>query len=202
MENKKYHLVKYTENYKNSYNFVYNNDNKLFDENLLMAFTWRCDGSYFIQNKNKEWNYITAGGTVLLSEWASEIRLPWMKMRDGSWIRVDGYTPAPQNKKMIGYKKCKDNLIVKLEIPEDAKRCLSLSDENRYRCDKAKVIEILDLNRKKSNKKQAVSINDKDFIYKLGEMIVCDNYNDDFSFECAGGIHFYLNFDEAAEYWN
>ena len=79
MENKKYHLVKYTENYKNSYNFVDNNDNKLFDENLLMAFTWHCDGSYFIQNKNKEWNYITAGGTVLLSEWASEIRLPWMK---------------------------------------------------------------------------------------------------------------------------
>lgn len=83
MENKKYHWVKYTENYKNSYNFVDNNDNKLFDENLLMAFTWRCDGSYFIQNKNKEWNYITAGGTVLLREWASEIRLPWMKMRDG-----------------------------------------------------------------------------------------------------------------------
>ena len=45
MENKKYHWVKYTENYKNSYNFVDNNENKLFDENLLFPLSYIWKGS-------------------------------------------------------------------------------------------------------------------------------------------------------------
>ena len=117
-------------------------------------------------------------------------------MRDGSWIRVDGYTPAPQNKKMIGYKKCKDNLIVKLEIPEDAKRTSTPS--RKCRSDKAVVLRIETLDGIIVTAGRS-SFNPK-FIYKVGQTIKSDSYNDSSTCGCGNGINFFMSREDALDY--
>ena len=52
------------------------------------------------------------------------------------------YTPmaCPDEGEFTGWKKCKSDRIVKLKIPEDARR--SSASRRKCRCDKAEVIEI------------------------------------------------------------
>ena len=52
----------------------------------------------------------------------------------------------------IGFKKARDNLIVVLEIPEDAKRLSATG--RKCRCDKARVLEIQNLDGTKSDKQK------------------------------------------------
>ena len=41
---------------------------------------------------------------------------------------------------------------------------------------------------------------DKSFIYKVGEIVSVDNFDEDRWNECSAGIHFFTSFQEAAEY--
>lgn len=64
-------------------------------------------------------------------------------------------------------------LLVKLLIPEDARR--SSATSSKCRCDKAKVIEITDLKGIKTYD-TAVSSYDDSFIYKVGETVSVDDF--------------------------
>jgi len=109
---------------------------------------------------------------------------------------------CPEEGSFIGWKKayCKERgfglteCMVKLEIPEDAKR--SSGTNRKCRCNKAKVLEIKSLNGEKSYKK-AYSIYDNSFVYQVGKIVEEPNFCEDRFDECAEGIHFFINEQEA-----
>lgn len=109
---------------------------------------------------------------------------------------------CPTEGEFVGYKKCfvkntHNYCIVKLLIPEDAKR--SSAYTKKCRCSKAKVLDIISL---KTNRhlKTAISSADKSFVYRVGEMVQVDDFDDDRFNECSCGIHFFMTEEEARNY--
>ena len=106
-----------------------------------------------------------------------------------------------------GWKKCRTHgktnnfVIVKLLIPEDAKRSSSIG--RKCRCDKAVVLEIQNMDGTKADVNVAYShhINKEHFAYKVGETVVPEEpFDDNRWVECASGIHFFINRQEAVFY--
>ena len=97
----------------------------------------------------------------------------------------------------IGYKKA-SGYIVELEIPEDARRLSATT--RKCRCDKAKVLRILNIDRTIADITEVKSSYDNSFIYKVGEVVSVDNFDEDRWNECSTGIHFFINFQEAVSY--
>ena len=104
---------------------------------------------------------------------------------------------CPDTGAFIGYKKT-SGYILKIEILQDARR--SSSSSRKCRCDKAKVLEIQNLYGDIANVKEVKSDYDKNFIYRLGEIVEEPNFCEDRWNECAEGIHFFINRQEAVEY--
>ena len=103
---------------------------------------------------------------------------------------------CPEEGSFIGYKIAR-GCIVKLLILEDSKR--SSGTTCKCRCDKAKVLEITEI--KTGRKVNEVSSNyDSNFIYRVGEIITVDNFDDNRWNECSTGIHFFMNKDNALNY--
>ena len=75
--------------------------------------------------------------------------------------KLDWPLVCPEKGSFVGYKKCRDNLIVKLEIPEDALRSSAIT--RKCRCSKAKVLSITDLDGSEVNVEYAVSKKDSGF---------------------------------------
>lgn len=97
----------------------------------------------------------------------------------------------------IGWKKA-NGYIVCLEIPEDAKRLSATG--RKCRCDKAKVLSITKKDGTDSGLKKIPSDRDENFIYRVGEMVEVNNFDEDRWNECSTGIHFFINRQEAVEY--
>ena len=112
-------------------------------------------------------------------------------------IRTIGYDLAcPEKGSFIGYKKA-NGCIVELLILEDAKRCSATTI--KCRTNKAKVLDIENI--KTGEKVNSVCSNfDNTFIYKVGEIVSVDNFDDDRWNECSAGIHFFVNRERAIDY--
>ena len=104
---------------------------------------------------------------------------------------------CPDTGSFIGYKKA-GYMIVKLEIPEDAKRLSATS--RKCRCNKAKVLGIYDYERNLLEDKEVASDRDKNFIYRVGQTVEVKDFDEDRWHECSTGIHFFINFEEAIRY--
>ena len=103
---------------------------------------------------------------------------------------------CPKEGSFIGYKKANRH-IIKLLIPEDAKR--SSATTMKCRCDKAKVLEITDIDTGKKVKR--VSSNyDFDFIYEVGKVVSVEDFDENRWNECSTGIHFFMNRENALNY--
>ena len=105
------------------------------------------------------------------------------------------FLQCPEEGSFIGWKKCKNNLIVKLEIPANAKR--SSATSRQCRASEAYVIAIYS---GENEVKEAVSVHYSKFIYKLGETVKVDNFDEDRFNECSAGIHFFITRQEAENY--
>ena len=103
---------------------------------------------------------------------------------------------CPEEGSFIGYKKA-DNKIVKLLITEDAKR--SSATSRKCRCSKAKVLIIKSLDEKEEYNEVA-SDRDKNFIYKVGEIVEVKDFDENRWNECSIGIHFFITRDETVNY--
>ena len=104
---------------------------------------------------------------------------------------------CPCTGSFIGYKKA-HGLIMELAIMEDARRCSATG--RKCRCDKAKVLSIKNIDGSISDLKEIASDYDEDFIYKVGEIVEEPDFDEDRWNECAPGIHFFINFQEAVNY--
>ena len=97
----------------------------------------------------------------------------------------------------IGFKKASGYIVV-LEIPEDAKRLSATG--RKCRCNKAKVIEIQNIDGTKANVTKVASDFDSDFVYEVGKTVSVDNFCEDRWEECSSGIHFFINRQESVNY--
>ena len=119
----------------------------------------------------------------------------------GAYLRgakLDWPLVCPEKGSFIGYKKCRDNLIVELEIPEDALR--SSATSRKCRCSKARVLSITNLNGSEANVEYAVSKKDSGFLYKVGEVVSVNDFDANRWNECSTGIHFFMTREESARY--
>ena len=112
-------------------------------------------------------------------------------------IHTIGYNLAcPEEGSFIGYKKAKD-CIIKLLILKNSKR--SSATTLKCRCDKAKVLDIEKIDTGK--KVESISSShDNDFIYKVGEIVKVDDFDENRWNECSTGIHFFMNKQNAIKY--
>ena len=120
-------------------------------------------------------------------------------------IMPDYPMTCPKQGSFIAYKKVRDinnyhkKYILKLEIPEDARRSSAMGI--RCRCDKVKILEIQDLDgsiAKSVNKVR--SIYSDEFVYELSKTVEEPNFDKCRWHECAPGIHFFMNREDAVNY--
>lgn len=108
---------------------------------------------------------------------------------------------CPEEGSFIGFKKAvcagKD-YIVKLEISADALR--SSATRRKCRCNKAKVLEIQNIDGSKANIDVVHSICDPSFQYKTGQIVEEPKFDNNRFNECSKGIHFFINRQEAVNY--
>ena len=92
---------------------------------------------------------------------------------------------------LIGWKKCKNDVMVRLRIPEDAPRSHAFGRKCRAKF--ADVLEVV-------GGDVGISSHDGETIYRMGERVEAPNWSDDWQTECAGGIHFFITRIEAENY--
>lgn len=112
--------------------------------------------------------------------------------------KLDWPLVCPEKGSFVGYKKCRDNLIVELKIPEDALR--SSATTRKCRCSKARVLSITYLDGSDANVEYAISEHDPSFLYKVGEVASVNDFDTNRWNECSTGIHFFMTREEAVEY--
>lgn len=104
---------------------------------------------------------------------------------------------CPDNGSFIAWKKA-EKYIIKLLIPDDAMR--SSSTGRKCRANKAKVLEIQNVDGEKAGINSVASNYDSNFIYVAGQEITVPNFEENRFIEFASGIHFFINRQEAVEY--
>ena len=92
---------------------------------------------------------------------------------------------------LIGWKKCKDDVIVKLAIPSTARRSHAFS--RKCRAEFADVLEVIGAS-------VGVSLHDNKTEYRVGCRVTADRFDDNWQEECTGGIHFFITRVEAENY--
>lgn len=139
-----------------------------------------------------------------------------------SYVDTDQYYPmaCPSDGAFIGWKSIQfddgGKVLIKLEIPEDARRISAINPSRKCRCDKAKVLDIIDLNtgehlervlntgyRCPSIMTYAPNIGGTTKVgleYVVGEMVYPDYFDGDRMNECSHGIHFFINKQDAIDY--
>ena len=104
---------------------------------------------------------------------------------------------CPEKGAFIGYKKARGK-IIELEICADALR--SSATTRKCRCSMAKVLSITNIDGSDSGITEIASNYDPNFIYRIGDIVSVDNFNNDRWDECSTGIHFFITRNEAVMY--
>ena len=145
------------------------------------------------------WSFVDVSDTNLKEVEFDSVRFDCINFNRAKGINDQ----CPKEGSFIGWKKCIDNnnkirYIVKLEIPADAKR--SSSTSSKCRCSHAKVLEIQHIDGMKTIINQVYSQFNYRTIYKVGEMVYPDSFDDRFWEECSNGIHFFMNREDAVKW--
>ena len=129
----------------------------------------------------------------------ADLKGAYLKGADLTGAKEIPYVPfaCPSDGAFIGWKKVCGNLI-KLEIPEDARRCSATSQ--KCRCDKAKVLSVWNMRLEEEVSEVVNHAYGQDTLYKVGEMVYPDSFDEDRWKECSHGIHFFINKQDAINY--
>jgi hypothetical protein len=138
------------------------------------------------------------GGADLRDADLRDANLCGANLRDANLRRAKGtYMACPTDGSFIGWKKA-SGYIVKLQIPEDARR--SSAGCEKCRCDKAYVVEIQNIDGSNADIGMICSDHDENFVYAVGATVEVSDFDDDRWNECAPGIHFFIDRRAALEY--
>ena len=121
--------------------------------------------------------------------------LRFANLRD---TKIDYPIACPETGSFIGYKKAFYKKIVKLQICEDAKR--SSATTKKCRCSKALVLAIENIDGSDSGLQEIKSYFDFSFIYRVGKIVEVSDFDDNRWNECAPGIHFFMDRQDAIDY--
>jgi hypothetical protein len=97
----------------------------------------------------------------------------------------------PETGSFDGWKQCRNNVIVKVQIPATAKR--SHGAGRKCRASEVLVLEVF-------GAEVGISQHDGKTEYRKGETVVPDSFDDNRWDVCAPGIHFFLTRTEAENY--
>ena len=92
---------------------------------------------------------------------------------------------------LIGWKKCMQDVIVKLRIPEAAKRSHAFG--RKCRAEYADVVEVIGAD-------VGISKHDSSTEYRVGQRVIPDRFDENWAEECSSGIHFFITRLEAEVY--
>jgi hypothetical protein len=104
---------------------------------------------------------------------------------------------CPEEGEFVAWKKVR-GVIVKLRIPSEAKR--SSATSRKCRCEFAEVLELQNIDGTSYEKDEIVNYIYNKTIYKVGEIVRSDSWDEDRWNECSHGIHFFITRDEAVRY--
>ena len=96
---------------------------------------------------------------------------------------------CPEEGDFIGWKKCENNIIVKLLITGNR----SSATSRKCRCSAATVLDVI-------GQKIGVSTYDSTFTYKKGKTLSVNDFDENRWNECSTGIHFFITKQEAIDY--
>ncbi len=97
----------------------------------------------------------------------------------------------PETGPIWGWKKCRNNVLVKLVVGNTAKR--SHAAGRKCRAEHVKVLEVI-------GAEVGISTYDGRTQYRVGDVVRCAHWDADRWNECSGGIHFFLTRIEAERY--
>ena len=120
----------------------------------------------------------------------------------GAYLRGANYIPyiplaCPSDGAFIGWKKVNGKLV-QLEIPADAKR--SSATTMKCRCSKAMVISITNIDGSNEVDEVLNTLQVSKCLYKVGQLVIPDSFDEDRWNECSHGIHFFINKEDAINY--
>ena len=104
---------------------------------------------------------------------------------------------CPDFGSFVGWKTASGK-IIKLLIPDDAKR--SSATGRKCRCNKAEVLAIEEIDGSISDVTEVNSDYDLNFVYTVGKIVEVSDFDENRFNECALGIHFFINRQEAVDY--
>lgn len=105
---------------------------------------------------------------------------------------------CPEKGEFVAFKKC-GKYIVELLIPSDAKRCSATT--RKCRASYAKVVSITTFAGEPVNTDSVINTDYfPTIVYKIGEFVYPDGFDDDRWNECSHGIHFFVNRQDAVKY--
>ena len=104
---------------------------------------------------------------------------------------------CPSEGAFIGWKKVEGKYLIKIQIPEDAKRLSGTT--RKCRCNKAMVLDITSLDGEE-HYDEVTNNRYNETIYKVGEMVYPDSFDENRWNECSHGIHFFINKEDAINY--
>lgn len=105
---------------------------------------------------------------------------------------------CPEHGSFTAFKKC-GAYIVELLIPADAKR--SSATTHKCRASYAKVLSITTLDGEIAKTDRVMNSNyPSHIVYKVGEYVYPDAFDENRWKECSHGIHFFINCQDAVEY--
>jgi hypothetical protein len=106
-------------------------------------------------------------------------------------LTEDYHLACPEIGSFVGYKKCRNSIIVTLQILEDSKR--SSATSSKCRASKVKVLAL-------SHGEKAYSLYDSNFSYEVGQIIEIEDFDNNRWNECSKGIHFFMNKEAAMSF--
>lgn len=123
-------------------------------------------------------------------------------VKSGANLRGAHYIPyiplaCPSDGAFIGWKKVNGKLV-QLEIPADAKR--SSATTMKCRCSKAMVISITNIDGSNEVDEVLNTLQVSKCLYKVGQLVIPDSFDEDRWNECSHGIHFFINKEDAINY--
>ena len=144
-------------------------------------------------------------GAILSNQEYINSMLPICCPEEGSFIGwKKAFVTSISEETSIRFKMplCKTPVIVKLLIPNTAKRLSATS--RKCRCNEVEVLDIQSVEfggpSIAETCQEAFSGYDPEFVYKIGETVRVEDFDEDRWNECSTGIHFFITRQEAVNY--
>lgn len=165
----------------------------LVGANLTGAYLSGAD----LRGANLSGAYLSGANLYGANLYGADLRGAYLYGADLRGDNIDHNTVAFQKTRIlpegsiIGWKKCVNNVIVKLRIPEEAKRSHAFG--RKCRAEWVEVLEVFGAD-------VGISKHDRKTEYRKGKIVRPNSFSDNWQEECAPGIHFFITRKEAEEY--